>query len=101
MSIRLPLIAVVSVLSGCALSGCSLLSTLLNESGCRYGVLPQSYTARCMTYSEYKAAREGLRNNGSNDESVAARHDSGRDWKSSWANQTIKGIAAAAGRATP
>jgi hypothetical protein len=101
MSYRMPLIVIVSVLSGCALQGCSLLSVLLSESGCRYGVRSQSYPARCMTFAEYRTARETMRNNRSNGEAVSAMYQSGRDPKGSWADQTIEGIAAAAGKATP
>jgi len=61
MSIRILLVAIVSVLSGCARLGCALLRGL-HESACQYGVLPQSQPERCMTYAEYKTARVKLRN---------------------------------------
>ena len=54
MSSRNLLMAIVSVLSGCALHACSVLSHM---SDCQYGVLRQSQPERCMTYAEYQTAR--------------------------------------------
>jgi hypothetical protein len=51
MLIRILVIALVSVLSGCE-----------HVLDCQYGVVPQSRPARCMTRGEYNAAREKLRN---------------------------------------
>jgi hypothetical protein len=50
MSIRFPMLAAVSVLSGCTFN-----------SDCPYGIVRQPEPARCMTRSEYYAAREKLR----------------------------------------
>jgi hypothetical protein len=56
MSMRVRVIAIVTVLSGCTLQGCSVLNAM-SKSDCWYGVVPRSYPERCMTYAEYQAAR--------------------------------------------
>jgi hypothetical protein len=50
MSIRILLLAAVSVLSGCAFN-----------SNCLYGIVPQSQPERCMSRADYHTAREKLR----------------------------------------
>jgi hypothetical protein len=54
-------LALAGLLSGCVSHGISLPKGIYLPDGCGYGVLQQSEPARCMTRSEYKAAKEKLR----------------------------------------
>jgi hypothetical protein len=66
---RILWLAVVSVLSGCTFN-----------SDCPYGIVAQSQPARCMSRTEYYAAREQLRH--------SLDKTSPKADKKSWATQT-------------